>query len=267
MMKYALITNLTRDIDGKCSQNAAEILNKAGGTAAFYDDMDAVPEDVDIVITFGGDGTLLHAATEAAARHKPILGVNMGTLGYLTELEAAEINALSRLEQGDYTLEKRMLLEVNVLRAGECVYHDHALNDVVVTHGEIMRVIPLRFSCGGHEIKRFRGDGIIVSTPTGSTAYSLSAGGPVVDPTADSIILTPLSAHELRANSFVFSPEREVEIGIEDLENRSAFLSADGRETFRLASGDEIRLRRSPEKAELVKLRDEGFFTVLYRKL
>ena len=266
-MIYALITNREKDPLGRCTEEAAGILTRAGGKVVFLDAEESVPEYADVIVTFGGDGTLLHAAYQAADLEKPIIGVNTGTLGYLTELEPSELGLLEKLETGDYRSEKRMLLSVEVRRKGESVYRDDALNDVVVTHGEIMRVIPLLFSCAGTEIKHFRGDGLIASTPTGSTAYSLSAGGPVVDPMADSIILTPLSAHELRANSFVFSPEREIEIGIGDLENRSAFLSADGRGVVRLMSGDSVLLGKSEKKVELIRLKDESFFTVLYKKL
>ena len=266
-MKYAMITNREKDPRGLCTEEAAGYLKKYGAEVVMLDTDCPVPSDVDIIMTFGGDGTLLHAAYQAAELQKPILGINTGTLGYLTELEPSELALLEKLETGDYTVEKRMLLAVDVVRDGKSVYHDDALNDVVCTHGEIMRVIPLAFSSDGTEIKRFRGDGLIASTPTGSTAYSLAAGGPIVDPTADSIILTPISAHDLRANSFVFSPERKIEIGIGDLENRSAFLSADGREVFQLHSGDRVQLCRSPKVVELVKLKNRNFFTVLYNKL
>lgn len=266
-MKYALITNREKDPSGRCTEEAAGYLEKCGGEVLYLNTDDSVPKEADILVTFGGDGTLLHAAYQASEMDKPILGVNTGTLGYLTELEPSELSLLEKLEKGEYTVEKRMLLAVDVEREGKLVYHSDALNDVVCTHGEIMRVIPLSFSSDEIEIKRFRGDGIIASTPTGSTAYSLSAGGPVVDPMADSIILTPLSAHELRANSFVFSPERKLEIGIGDLENRSAFLSADGRDVFPLSSGDRVKLCRSPKTVSLIKLKEEGFFTVLYNKL
>ena len=266
-MKYALITNLKRDVDFFATEKAEAVLLSRGASVVRLSACEAIPDDADVVVTFGGDGTLLHAAGQAARLHKPIIGVNVGTLGYLTELEPGEIPLLERLEEGRYTIERRMMLSVDVFRRDAVVFHEDALNDAVVTHGEIMRVIPLTLSCDGVEIKSFRGDGVIAGSPTGSTAYSLSAGGPVVDPLSDSITLTPLNAHALYAKAFVFSDRRIIDIRVGALDGRSAFVSCDGREVFALASDDRIRIARSPLTAELIKLKDESFFKTLYQKL
>jgi len=181
------------------------------------------------------------------------------------------LDLLPKLDDIDFDalpdIEKRMLLSLKLIRDGQTILNDICLNDAVVTHGDIMRVIPLTLYCDGMEVKSFRGDGIIASTPTGSTAYSLSAGGPIVDPQSDSILLTPLSAHALYAKSFVFSDQRTVDIQVGELENRSAYLSSDGFDAHRLHTGDIVRLSRSEHSVSLVKLKNEGFFSLLYRKL
>ena len=267
MMKYALITNPAKDRGNRVTEEAASLLRAGGAACVLLSTEDAIPSDADAVITFGGDGTLLHAAWQASRLGKPILGVNVGTLGFLTELEAGEIPLLAKLAAGEYRTEDRMMLSIDVLRGGQNVFHEEALNDAVISHGEIMRVIPLTLCCDGVEVKSFLGDGIIASSPTGSTAYSLSAGGPVVDPLADSITITPLSAHALYAKSFVVSPERRVEVRIGDLEGRSAFVAGDGRDVFPLSSGDLVTITRSARKTALIKIKDESFFKILYQKL
>ena len=266
-MKYVLITNFDKDKDGLVTKKAASILEKSGADAVRIASHEPIPGDADAILTFGGDGTLLHAAWQASLLGKPILGINVGTLGYLTELEAGEISLLEKLASGNYRIENRMMLSIDVMRDGKNVLHEDALNDAVITHGEIMRVIPLTLCCDGTEVKSFRGDGIIASSPTGSTAYSLSAGGPVVDPLADSITLTPLSAHALYAKSFVFSPDRRIEVLVGALEGRSAYVSGDGREVFSLSSNDRVVISRSPRKTALIKIKDESFFSILYQKL
>ena len=267
MKKYALITNPERDTGSRVAKEAAALLQKTGAETVLLVSGDDIPRDADAVLTFGGDGTLLHAAWQASLLGMPILGVNVGTLGYLTELEAGEIRLLEKLAAGGYRIENRMMLSIDVLRDGENVFHEEALNDAVISHGEIMRVIPLTLCCDGVEVKSFLGDGIIASSPTGSTAYSLSAGGPVVDPLADTVTITPLSAHALYAKSFVFSPERRIEVRIGDLEGRSAFVAGDGRDVFPLASRDLVTITRSSRKTTLIKIKDESFFKILYQKL
>lgn len=266
-MNIAIITNEAKDIDRRVSRSAALLLRDAGANVLEIANTEAIPSGINFAITFGGDGTLLHAARQTAYSQTPILGVNVGTLGYLAELEPGEISMLTQLLDGNYHIEKRMLLSLKLIRDGQTILEDICLNDAVVTHGDIMRVIPLTLYCDGMEVKFFRGDGIIASTPTGSTAYSLSAGGPIVDPKSDSILLTPLSAHALYAKSFVFSDQRTVDIQVGELENRSAYLSSDGFDAHRLHTGDIVRLSRSEHSVSLVKLKNEGFFSLLYRKL
>lgn len=266
-MLIAVIPNRDKDAELYYTKKACEILTSAGAEARVLEEGEALPSDAKLIVTLGGDGTILRAASMAARSETPILGVNLGTLGFLAEVEKHEMSKLSSLVTGDYTIEKRMMLDVRIYRDKREVFCDCALNDAVVTHGEILRMIPFRVLCDGVEIKSFHADGVIVSSPTGSTAYSLAAGGPVVDPGASSITVTPICAHALYAKSFVLSEQREVEIEIGKLENRSACLSVDGRETRLLASHDRISIRKSDLATALVKLNGRSFFKILYQKL
>ena len=149
----------------------------------------------DLIIAFGGDGTILHLARTAATREIPVLGVNLGSLGFMSDLERSELHLLQNLAQGRFRREKRMMLDVSVLREGRTVYVSSALNDAVVSKGAMARVVRLQVMAGDDQLGVFSGDGIVVATPTGSTGYSLSAGGPIVEPTAQNFVISPICAH------------------------------------------------------------------------
>ncbi|MDE6108381.1 MAG: NAD(+)/NADH kinase, partial [Oscillospiraceae bacterium] len=167
----------------------------------------------DMLICFGGDGTILHAAKDALTHGNiPVLGVNLGSMGFMAELEPEELSQLARLPKGDYKLEKRMLLDVAVRREGKVVHRDTALNDAVLTKGAVARVIDLEVLADGILMSSFPGDGVVIGTPTGSTAYSMSAGGPIVEPTAENITVTPICPHALYARSLVLDGERTVTV-------------------------------------------------------
>ena len=168
--------------------------------------------NADMVICFGGDGTILHMAKAATRHNLPILGVNIGTMGFMAELESTELEQLSRLSKGDYTLDKRMMLDVSVLQGDKVLFHDLCLNDAVVTKGAIARVVHLSVKCDEVQAMEFGGDGVIVATPTGSTAYSLSAGGPIVEPEANNILVTPICAHDVASRCMVASEKRVITV-------------------------------------------------------
>jgi len=266
-MNITLIVNSERDPKKRVSTDVVEILKKQGAEVSVIANGEKLPELCDLAITIGGDGTLLHTSKQAAFRSIPILGINTGHLGFLAGLENSEISILEQLPSKNFKTENRMLLYLELRRDRKTVYEDIALNDIVVSHGETMRVIPLSLYCDDMMVKEFRGDGLIISSPTGSTAYSLSAGGPVVDPLAESITATPLNAHAIYAKSFVFSEKRTITCTIGALENRTAFLSADGREAIGLRSGDLVRVKKADYYLKLVKMKEESFFSTLYRKL
>lgn len=283
-MKAILSPNPYRDRGLKVAQSAARILLESGCDIRFclpfeldsrfelpktltYSNMEEEIKTADILICFGGDGTLLHAAKLAYQHAIPVLGVNMGSVGFMAELEHSELRQLSRLVKGDYKTEQRMMLEVSLLRDGKEVFADLALNDAVVTKGTVARVVDLAVTSDGEQVATVSGDGVVISTPTGSTAYSLSAGGPIVEPTAENIIVTPICAHALQSKSFVLSESRTIEIKMAKQNRKCAFLSVDGGRGVRISSGDVIRIRTSERGVSLARLTNRSFYQILQTKL
>lgn len=221
----------------------------------------------DILICFGGDGTILHSAKLAAQYDIPILGVNMGSVGFMAELEHSELKLLHRLVEGKYTCEPRMLMDVRVVRDNRTIFQETALNDATITKGAVARVIDLTVYGDRVKIMEFSGDGVIVSTPTGSTAYSMSAGGPIVEPMAENLIVTPICAHALQAKSFVLGADRVVAVRTSRQSRKTAYLSADGGRAFRLSGGDVVELSNSKRKIELVRLTGRNFYEIVGQKL
>ena len=224
-MKIILSPNPYRDRGLKTAQAADRILKEVGVETCFclpfepdphfelpknliYADIDSEITDADLLICFGGDGTLLHAAKLAYSYGVPIMGVNMGSVGFMAELEHSELKQLARLAKGDFKIEQRMMLDVSLIHERREIYFEHALNDAAITKGAVARVVEMSVSADGELISSLSGDGVLVSTPTGSTAYSLSAGGPVVEPTAENLIITPICAHVLQSKSYVLSKDR-----------------------------------------------------------
>lgn len=221
----------------------------------------------DLLVCFGGDGTILHAAKDAQLHGIPVLGVNLGSVGFMAELEVDQLNLLARLPEGKYQQEERMMLDVAVRREGRIIFRDTALNDAVITKGAVARIIDLDVKADGVLVGRFSGDGVVVSTPTGSTAYSMSAGGPIVEPTAENLMVTPICPHALHARSYVLDRNRAVAVKMGKLTRKTAYLSVDGGKAFRLGGSDQVELRRSEAKARLARLTSRSFYAVLNQKL
>lgn len=222
--------------------------------------------NADMVICFGGDGTILHMAKAATRHNLPILGVNIGTMGFMAELESTELDQLSRLSKGDYTLDKRMMLDVSVLQGDKVLFHDLCLNDAVVTKGAIARVVHLSVKCDGVQAMEFGGDGVIVATPTGSTAYSLSAGGPIVEPEANNILATPICAHDVGSRCMVASEKRVITVELTRNARRNAYLSVDGGRALRLNLGDKTVIRKADLTTKLVRLQERSFYDLVNMK-
>jgi len=204
---------------------------------------------------------------KAATRHNlPILGVNIGTMGFMAELESTELDQLSRLSKGDYTLDKRMMLDVSVLQGDKVLFHDLCLNDAVVTKGAIARVVHLSVKCDGVQAMEFGGDGVIVATPTGSTAYSLSAGGPIVEPEANNILVTPICAHDVGSRCMVASEKRVITVELTRNARRNAYLSVDGGRALRLNLGDKTVIRKADLTTKLVRLQERSFYDLVNMK-
>lgn len=284
MKRIVMTPNPYRDRDFSCVRQAQRILEEAGVEVriclAFeVDPSFTLPQDVklydlneeiknaDALICFGGDGTILHSSKTAMKRSLPILGVNIGTVGFMAELESGEMELLRKLAVDDYSIDERMTIFVRLIHEGRTVYRDVALNDAVITKGAVARVIQTAVFLDGVEAMNFSGDGVIAATPTGSTAYSMSAGGPIVEPQADNIILTPICAHNLQPRSLIASPQRKVEIQVGRINRRNAFLSVDGGKAVRVYSGDRILLEMGNQKTKLLKLKDFTFFDIVKSKL
>ena len=221
----------------------------------------------DLLIAFGGDGTILHLARTVALHSVPVLGVNLGSLGFMSELEVNELDRLRDLAQGRFTVESRMMLDVSVLREGRQVYNNIALNDAVVSKGSIARVVRLDIFTEEGRLTKVGGDGTIVSTPTGSTGYSMAAGGPIVEPTARNLLLTPICPHSTRSSSYVLSPEHIITVEAADANRKFVYLSVDGGKAFSLKNGDQVRVSTSKYTTRLVRLSKKSFCEILDKKM
>ncbi len=220
----------------------------------------------DLAICFGGDGTILHMAKAATRYNIPILGVNIGTMGFMAELESSELSELRRLASSDYRVDSRMMLDVTVMRDRDIIFHDICLNDAAITKGAVARIVHLGVQCDGIQAMECGGDGIIVSTPTGSTAYNLSAGGPIVEPEAHSIIITPICAHDVGSRGIVASENRVITVGLTQNARRNAYLSVDGGKALKINMGDKITIRKSHLSTQLLRLKNRSFYDVVNMK-
>lgn len=225
----------------------------------------------DIVIVLGGDGTMLRAARDFVEEEIPLLGVNLGSLGYLAEVEKANVEvALEKLINNDFFIEERMMLEGSILREGQIVARTMALNDIAVLKSLPFRAINFDVYVNGQYLKSYGADGVIVSTPTGSTGYNLSAGGPIVEPCADLLVMTPVCPHTINSRSIILAGEDEVYIEIKDAKNggeQAAFAMSDGAAHFELKTNDSFVLRRSEKRTRIIKLKKESFLEILQKKM
>ncbi len=284
MKKVILTPNPYRDKNFHTVRAAVRVLEDAGMEVTLclpfeVDKTYELPKDMhfsrldrelphaDVIICFGGDGTILHMAKAATRFDLPILGVNIGTMGFMAELESSELSALANLATGDYTVDSRMMLDVTVQRERDIIFHELSLNDVVITKGTMARIVHLRVACDGVEVMECGGDGLIVATPTGSTAYSLSAGGPIVEPDANNMLLTPICAHDMVSRSIVTSDKRVITVELTRNARRNAFLSVDGGKALKLNMGDVATVRRSQRETKLIRLKDRSFYDVVNTKL
>jgi NAD+ kinase len=282
-MRLILSPNPYRDRGLKAAQTADKILRKAGAETRIclpfsvdnnfdlpklhYSKMEEELPQADMIICFGGDGTILHASKDANAYDLPVLGINLGSVGFMAELEMGELSSLSKIPAGKYHLEERMMLDVSVVRDGEVIYQDLALNDAVITKGAVARIVDLEVFADNVLVSNFSGDGLVISTPTGSTAYSMAAGGPIVEPTANNMIITPICAHSLHAKAFVLAPERTVCARMDRHARRNAYLSVDGGKAVRLNSGDQVQVVMAEHKTRLVRLTGRSFYELIHKKL
>ena len=276
MKRIVLCPNMQRDEGLACTLRVKAMLEEAGCeviVSPVYGETDLTPtmelsqalETADLMVTLGGDGTILHLAPLVMTQNVPIVGVNLGHTGFLTELDEGSIDRLRDAAAGNFSLVPRMMLDVALVRDGETIYADTAINEALISG--IVQNVRLTALGDGERILTFSGDGVIVCTPTGSTAYSMSAGGPLVEPTTENIILTPICAHMLAARSFVLAPERVVTVCPLDLEGKRCILSVDGRGMIDMKDGDRVVIHRSEQKLYFADLGTKSFYETAFEKL
>ena len=276
MDKYLVLANDDKDIDLALSKKTVEYIETKGASACIVSDVindydgivikEEYISDAKAVIVIGGDGTMLRAAAGIGDKNIPLLGINLGTVGFLTEVEVSNLyEALDRLISGDYNIEKRMMIEGSL--KGKKIA---ALNDVVITRAGFSRIIGLNIFVNNELLDTYEADGVIVATPTGSTGYNLSAGGPIVSPKSNAIVVTPISPHSLSTKSIVFDSEDEIRIEIvkkRKTQETEAIVSFDGSNNEELSAGDTIIVKKARKHTEFVKLHDLNFYRVLRDKI
>jgi NAD+ kinase len=272
-MKYVIVSNEERDINFKYARLTHSILKEAGYDASIIEYKDVLNSnnlyntDVaksDIIITLGGDGTILRVAKQAAFLNLPVLGINVGRLGFMAAIDVDELECLRLLFTGHYSIEERMMLDVKTEQNPDTFF---ALNDAVVSKSAISRIIDIKLQSNGRLINNYRADGIIISTPTGSTAYALSAGGPIIDPVLDSISVTPICPHSLVSRTILFSPQSVIEVSTHIFDDRKSYLTIDGQEAIKMHDNEKVEIKKSDTKAKLIRLKDLTFYQALNNKL
>lgn len=232
---------------------------------------DLADKDADVVLVIGGDGTLIRAARDLAECRVPLIGVNLGHLGYLCELEENSVfSAIDELMEGHYTIEKRMLLTGYVVKENQRMGQMQALNDIVIHRTGPLQIVNLNVYVNGEYLYNFKADGIILATPTGSTGYSMSAGGPIVDPKANMLLMTPINAHTLNAKSIVIGAEDEVMIEIgtrHEQKDEQVEVSFDGDYSVGLKAGDRIMVHRAETSTNILRLSKMSFLEILRKKM
>lgn len=276
MNSFLILANDDKDIDLALSKNITKYLSEKGATSVLVSDVESDYDGIHIkeeliggaqaVIVLGGDGTMLRAAHAIGEHSVPILGINLGTLGFLTEIEEANIyTALDRLLADDFYIEKRIMIEG---RVKDKIYH--SLNDVVITRAGFSRIIGLSIYVNDQLLDTYEADGVIVATPTGSTGYNLSAGGPIVSPKSKAIVVTPISPHSLTAKSVVFDMQDKIRVEIvkkRKTQDTEAIVSFDGDNNMELAAGDVVCAQVSSREISLIKMYDVNFYSVLRDKI
>lgn len=267
MNKFYVITNKSKDVSLETTLKIKDYLIAKGMHCILEDEVESFPKDIDCVLVLGGDGTLISAARELRNYNVPMLGINMGTLGYLTEVEIQNLEeALQQLVENGAIVEERMMLQGVLNNEVE----DTALNDIVLTRFGSLKLICFNVYVNGELLNSYQADGVIVSTPTGSTAYNLSAGGPIVEPTASMIVITPICSHALNTSSIVLSAEDEIVLEVaqgRDGGIEEAGVSFDGERNIQVRTGDRIVIRKAVEKTKLLKLNKVSFLETLRKKM
>jgi len=274
-MNFGVISNKSKDPDRKLLDFICEKIINKNGHVTFaiemdkHDDLNGVPlSDTDLLISMGGDGTFLNIARQTAEINIPIMGVNTGSLGFLSAIDIKEIDsAMDMILKKEYSIDERMMVRAEIIRKDKKTEFFHALNDIVIARGLLSRIVNLKVFIDGAYVDNFPGDGVIVSTPTGSTGYSLSAGGPVVDHGLDLMVITPICPHIMHAKSFISGPDSKIQIDVIGKGDFSCILTADGQLGHELSGGDTINVTKSELSVKVIKFTGTALFNTLRNKI
>ena len=277
MKTVALTSNPRKDENYNIAKKVCEYLKghfnlicdeKMNITEAERVSVDEIRERADIMIVIGGDGTILRFCRLLCKKETPVLGINMGRLGFLAEVEVEDLEkGMNALIEGNYSIEKRSMLHGSIIRDGRPVDKFNALNDIVVSCSSFKRMVNTKIKIDGVIAGSYASDGIIAATPTGSTAYSLSAGGPIVDSSLDVTVLTPICPHTLSSRSIIVPTYKPIEIEVWSKSSKGLLLTVDGQEGFYLQNDDVVRICRSRYKSHLIKIEDRNFYDILKNKI
>lgn len=283
MNNFCIITNIDKDSEYKTTKLIQEYLVSKGkrcliaaecstvGTNDEDTDVSWIADDTDCVIVLGGDGTIIRAATDLYTKEIPLLGINLGTLGFLAEIERQDIiAALDSLLEEDIQIQKRMMLQGKIIREEQAMYEDYALNDIVIGRSGFSRIISISVYVNDVLVDTYHGDGVIIATPTGSTGYNLSAGGPVVSPSANVIMITPICPHTMSQRSVLVSSDDEITVLVnksKKTQKEEAIATFDGRMGMELKAGDKIQIKKAEKVTKLIKINQKNFYEILRSKL
>lgn len=264
-MKISVVYNQAKDKEGKIIADIEKAFENKAELKIFTEKITAADlNKSDMVIALGGDGTIIRAAKAAAAHGIPVCGVNLGRIGFLAAVEPEEIfDAADEILKGNYTIEERMMLEAQII-TDEKTLKVCALNDIIVSRGNCHKMIDISIQSGGEPLDDYRADGVIISTPTGSTAYSLSAGGPIVSPSMEVFLVTPICAYDLHSRSMVLTADDALAISAKG--KLPATIEVDGAEIARLGKNDLINITKCPQKIKIIKMKERSFIKILRKK-
>jgi NAD+ kinase len=280
MKKIGVITNREKDVGLSYTSQLVESIKRYGGQAVLpaiaglpgMEGIDSEVEEIrdkcDMIICLGGDGTFLRTARIAYMSQLPMLGINLGSLGFLTDVEKGEIDkSVENILSNNYSIEERIMLSAKLYKDGKLAAQDVAINDIVISRGGIPRILHLSTYIDNNLIEMFPGDGIVVATPTGSTAYSLSAGGPIVEPTSGLIIITPICPHILSSRALIASDQRKIKICVSPGFEHKALVTVDGQKNLEITGGDHLEIEKTKSTVKILRVNSKNFFTVLRSKI
>jgi len=285
MKNIGVIVNTDRDVDLKYTGILVTSICEAGANTVVLSEVadklnldncniikksrqSEILKDAEFLISLGGDGTFLKTARAVYKKDLPILGINLGSLGFLTEVEKNEIkDAVNCLITGKYIIEERMMLESAIIRDNKIIDRDTALNDIVISRGALSRILRVKTYINDVFVDMFPGDGLIVSSPTGSTAYSLAVGGPIVEPDIDLIIVSPICPHILYSRSFITAGDRKVRAVIDESYTHKAMVTVDGQKGYEIRGGDIIEVKKSIHTIKLIRINPRNFYNILRSKI